>query len=125
VAIGADIPEADPAVIRTGSMRAKVVGGIDLAATASGHDHAGWRCTRDLQVRPGMLLTRLAIRLAREAGKRFEFTLAFRRFRPRWSALAARPKPTKQERQKNAENTDERIESQVESHDQPFHAGGK
>jgi hypothetical protein len=35
VAIGADIPEADPAVIRTGSMRAKVAGGIDLAAPAS------------------------------------------------------------------------------------------
>ena len=119
------VTEADPAVIRAGVTRAEVAGGIDLAATASGHDHAGGRCTRDLRVRPGLRLTRLAIRLAREAGKRFEFTLAFRRFRPCWSALAARPKPTKQERQKNAENPGERIESQVESHDQPFHSGGK
>jgi hypothetical protein len=120
-----DIPEADPAVIRTGSMRAKVVGGIDLAATASGHDYAGWRCARDLRVRPGLLLTHLAIGLASEAGKRFEFMLAFRRFRPCWSALAALPKPTKQECQKNEEKTAERRESQVESHDQPFHSGGK
>ena len=125
VAGGADVPEADPAVIRTGSMRAKVAGGIDLAATASGHEHMGWRCAGELRLRPDLLLTRLTIGLAREAGKRFEFTLAFRRFRPCWSALAALPKPTKQECQKNEENTGERRESQVESHDQPFHSGGK
>jgi hypothetical protein len=34
--VGADITEADPAVIRTGGVRAKMAGGIDLAATASG-----------------------------------------------------------------------------------------
>jgi hypothetical protein len=112
-------------VIRTGGMWAKVVGGIDLAATASGHDHPGGRCPGCLRVRPGLLLTRLALGLAREAGKRFDFTLAFRRFRPCWSALAALPKPTQQECQKNEENTGERRESQVESHDQSFHSGGK
>jgi hypothetical protein len=41
VAVGAEMPAADPAVMRTGSLRANVGGGSDLAATGSGHDHAG------------------------------------------------------------------------------------
>jgi hypothetical protein len=42
--VGADIAEADPAVVRTGGMRTEVATGIDLSATALGEEHAGWRC---------------------------------------------------------------------------------
>ena len=41
MAIGADIPPADLAVIRTRGMGAKVAGGIDLAATSADERHAG------------------------------------------------------------------------------------
>jgi hypothetical protein len=38
--IGADIAPTDPAVIRARDMRAKVAGGLDLAAAPSGEPHA-------------------------------------------------------------------------------------
>jgi hypothetical protein len=59
------------------------------------------------------------------ARERFGGALAVQRFRPCWSALAALPQSTKQEGQKNEENTDERRKSQVKSHHQPFHSGGR
>jgi hypothetical protein len=125
MAIGADIPAADPAMIRTRGMGAKVAAGIDLAATPSGHDHPGWRRAGYLRVRPDLLLTRLTIGLAREAGIRLRLPLASQRLQPCWSALAATPKPLEQENEKNEENTGERIDSQVESHDQSFPSGGE
>jgi hypothetical protein len=44
MAVGADIPPAHPAVIRTRGLGAEVAGGIDVSATASGADHTGWGC---------------------------------------------------------------------------------
>jgi hypothetical protein len=57
VAIGADITPADPAVIRTGGMRAEMAGGLNLAATTSDQEHPGWRRTGYSRVRPALLLT--------------------------------------------------------------------
>jgi len=43
MAVGADIPPAHPAVIRTGGLRAEMPGGIDVPAAASGEKQARWR----------------------------------------------------------------------------------
>src|SRR5262245_12853430 len=67
--VGADIPEADPTVIRTCGMRAEMAGGVDLAATTTGQEHPGWRCSGRVRVRPTLLRTQLAIGLASEARK--------------------------------------------------------
>src|SRR5882724_13369308 len=101
-------------------MRAKMAGGIDLAATASGQDHPGWRRAGYLRLRPDWLLTRLTIGLASEACKRLGFTRWSGRLAHRWSGFAVAPKPTEQETQEDAENTRERIETQVGWHDQPL-----
>ena len=53
-----------------------MAGGINLAATTSGHEHPGWRRTGDLWLSPHLLLTYLALRLAREASKWFGLTRA-------------------------------------------------
>jgi len=42
VTVGADVAEANTAVIRTSGMRVKVAGGTDLAAPISGQDDTGW-----------------------------------------------------------------------------------
>jgi hypothetical protein len=42
VTVGADVAEANPAVIRTSGMRVKVVSGTDLAAPISGQYDTGW-----------------------------------------------------------------------------------
>ena len=94
-------------------MRAKMAGGIDLAATASGQDHPGWRRAGYLRLRPDLLRTRLTIGLASEACKRLGFTRWSGRFARRWSGVAAAPKPTEQETQADEEHTRERIETQV------------
>src|SRR5215510_3462727 len=112
--VGTDITEADPAVIRTRSMRAKMAGGIDLAATASGQEQTGWRRAGYLRLRPDLLLTRLTIGFTSEAGKRLGFTLWSGRFAHRWSRFAAAPKRIEQETQQEDEkNSRERIETQV------------
>jgi hypothetical protein len=123
VAVGADIPEADSTVIRTGSMRAKVAGGIDLAATASGKTHWRWRRAGRLRLRPHSLLIPLAIGLASKTRKRFGIALGLGRFGRGWSGLAATPNPLKQEYEKNEANTGERIERQVELYDRPLLLG--
>jgi hypothetical protein len=91
--VGADITEADPAVIRTGGMRAEMARGVNLAVTPSGQRHTGWWCAGDVRLRPDLLLTHLTVRLATEAYKRLGLTLASREFRPCWRALAALSKP--------------------------------
>jgi hypothetical protein len=42
VTVGADVAEANAAVIRTSGMRVKVAGGTDLAVLISGQDDTGW-----------------------------------------------------------------------------------
>jgi hypothetical protein len=75
--VGADIAEADPAVVRTRRMRTEVVGSfVDLVATASGEPHMGWRRTGRQRVRQASLFTRQARGLARETCKRLRFALA-------------------------------------------------
>jgi hypothetical protein len=123
--VGADITEADPAVIRTGGMRAKMAGSIDLAATASGQVHTGWRRAGYVRLRPDWLRTRLTIGLASEAYKRLGFTRWSGRFAHRWRGVAAVPKPTEQETQEDEENTCERVETQVRWHDQPLYSGSQ
>jgi transposase len=44
MAVGADMPPAHPAVVRTGGMGAEVARGVDVATAASSTEHAGWRC---------------------------------------------------------------------------------
>jgi len=125
MAIGADIAEADPAVIRTGRMWAKVARSIDVTATASGHDHTGWRRTGCLWVRPALLLTQRAIGLARATYKRFGAALEPGQFRRGWRGLAAPQKLMEQENEKNEEPTGEQLESQVGWHDQSLHSGSR
>lgn len=67
--VGADIPAADPAMIRTRDMRAEMAGGVDLAATTTGHEHQGWRCPGSLRVQPALPHTQCAIGLASETGR--------------------------------------------------------
>jgi hypothetical protein len=69
MAVGVDIAPTHPAVIQTSVMRAAVAGGIDLAATPSGQQHAGWRRTRDLRMRPDSLRTRFTSGLVRDPCK--------------------------------------------------------
>jgi hypothetical protein len=95
--VGAAITEADPAVIRTSSMRAKMAGGIDLAVMASGQDHTRWRRAGYLRLRLDLLLTRLTIGLTSEACKWLGFTRWSGRFAHRWSGFAAASKPIEQE----------------------------
>ena len=106
-------------------MWAKVASGIDVAATASGDDHTGWRRTGCLRLKPALLLTQLAIGFASETGKRFGFALEPGRFWRGWRGLAAPPKLMEQENEKNEEPTGERIDSQVGWHDQPLHSGSR
>jgi hypothetical protein len=120
--VGADIPEADPAVIRTCGMRAEMAGGIDLAATTSGQEHTRWRRTGRLWLQPDLLLIQRAIGLASETCKRFGFALEPERLRRGWRGLAAPPKRTEQENEKHEEHTSEQREIKVESHDQLLHA---
>ena len=42
-AVGADIAQAHPTVVRAGGMGTEVTAGIDLSATASGEGHTEWR----------------------------------------------------------------------------------
>jgi hypothetical protein len=125
MAVGANITEVDPTVIRAGGVRAEVAGGIDLAATASGERHPGWRRTRRLQGRLDRLFAPLALGLVGVTGKRLGVALSFGWFRHRWRSLAALPKPTEQQSQKTEENPGEQVESQLESHNQPLQLGGK
>jgi len=101
MAVGANITEVDPAVIRAGGVRAEVAGGIDLTATTSGKSHAGWWRTGRLWGRLDLLFAQLALGLACVTGKRFRFTFASRRLRHRWRDLAAWLKPTEQEIQED------------------------
>jgi hypothetical protein len=75
MAIGADIAKADPAVIRTRGMRAKMTGCIDLTAAASSEHQAWWRCAWSLWLSVHALIAELALRLASIARKRFGFAL--------------------------------------------------
>jgi hypothetical protein len=125
MAVGANIPEVDPAVIRAGGVRAEVAGGIDLTATTSGKSHAGrWRARRS-RGHLDLLCAQLTRGLARVTGKRLGVALSFGWFRYRWRPLATLPKSTEQQRQKNEENPGEQVESQVEFHDQPLQSGEK
>ena len=103
----ADIAKAHPAVIRTGGMRTEVARGIDVAATASGHDHTGWRCTGCLRVRPALLLTQLAIGLTGEAWKRRGVALGSGRFHG--CGLATAAKPARQDDEQHENNSREEI----------------
>jgi hypothetical protein len=122
---GADITEADPTVMRTRSMRAKMAGGSDLAATASGHDQMGWRRAGCWRWRPDLPLTRLTSGLASEACERRGFTPWSERFAPRLSGFAAGPKPTVQATQGGEGTTRERVETPVSWHDQPLASGSQ
>ena len=73
VTVGADVAEANAAVIRTSGMRVKVAGGTDLAALISGQDDTGW--ARQVP--------------ARDSRKRFEFVLGSGRFRSQSGDLCA------------------------------------
>jgi len=119
MAIGADIARADPAVIRTRGMRAKMTGRIDLTAAASGEPHARWRCAWSLWLSVHAWIAELALWLASIARKRFGVALGSGWFRRHWGGLAHTPKATKQDQQQDEENTRNEIESQVGSHDQP------
>jgi hypothetical protein len=125
MAVGANITEVDPTVIRAGDVRAEVAGGIDLAATPSGERHPGWRRARRWRGRLDLLFAPLALGLAGVTGKRLGFTFASRRCWHRWRGIAAWPKPTEQQSQKTEENPAEQVESQVEFHDQPLQLGEK
>jgi hypothetical protein len=124
-AVGANIPEVDPTVIRADGVRAELTGGIDLTATTSGKPHAGWWRARRLRGRLDRLFAQLALGLARVTGKRFGFTFVSRWLRHSWRGLAAWPKPTEQETQEDEENTGIQIKHQVGLHHQPLHSGGK
>jgi hypothetical protein len=121
MAVGANITEVDPTVIRAGGGRAEVAGGIDLSVTTSSKSHVGrWRAKRSRGQRD-LLFAHLALGLARVTGKRLGVALSFGWFRHRWRPLATLPKPTEQQSQKTEENPGEQVESQVEFHDQPSH----
>jgi len=125
MAVGADITEVDPAVVRTRGMGAEVARGIDLAATPTGERESGWRRAEQLRMRRNFVLTALALRLARIPGKWFGFTLAPRWFRRRRRRRAAAPTPMGQENQEDEAYTGDEIESQVGSHHQPLRLGDR
>jgi hypothetical protein len=76
MAIGAEIPPADPAAIGTVRGGAEMRGGIHLAtAPPCGHD-AGWRGAECLCVGGAGVLTGVAVRLGGEARKRCGLTMA-------------------------------------------------
>jgi hypothetical protein len=125
MAVGAEIPEVDPAAVRTRGMGAAVTGRIDLAATPTSASESGWRRAGQLRMRRNCLLTALALRLAPISGQWFGFTLAPRRFRRRRRQRAAAPTPMGQENQEDEEYTGDEIESQVGSHPQPLRLGDR
>jgi hypothetical protein len=125
MAVGANITEVNPTVIRAGGVRAEVAGGIDLAATTSGKSHAGrWRI-RGSRGQQDRLFAQLTLGLVRVTGKRLGVALSFGGSRHRWRMLAIWPKPTEQQSQKTEENPGEQVDSQVELHDQPLPSGEK
>jgi hypothetical protein len=125
MAVGANITEVDPTVIRAGVGRAEVAAGLDLAATTSGKSHAGrWRARR-WWGRLDRLFAPLALGLVRVTSKRLGVALSFWWFQHRWRPLATLPKPTAKQSQKTEENPGEQVESQVELHDQPLPSGEK
>src|SRR5688572_2478250 len=99
MAVGANITEVNPAMVRAGGVRAEVASGIDLPATTSGQPHAEWWRVRRLRGRLNQLFAQLALGLACVTGKRFGFTFASWRLRHCWRSLIPWPKPTKQETQ--------------------------
>jgi hypothetical protein len=124
MAVGADIPQADPAVIGTGGMRAEVPGRIDHTTTAAEESHPWWRDARRLRVRRSFPLTQCAHGLARETCEWFGVALWPGRFRRRACFLARSPPPPGQESQQEEENTRNERDSQVASHDQALHSCG-
>ena len=80
MAVGAEVPEANPTVIHTGSMGAEVVRGINLAVTPSSQHHTGWRCAEGLRISSGSLLAGLAIGFAGKTRKQFGLTRSSGRF---------------------------------------------
>src|SRR5262245_35617597 len=110
--VGANIAPAHPATIRTGGLRAEMLGGIDVAVTASGAEHTGWwRAWRRRGGQPCCPLTCWAVGLASETRKRLGVALSPGRFWHPWSGLVAWPKPTKQKKQEDEKNPRAQIKS--------------
>ena len=69
MSVGAEIPPPDPALIRTGQIRAERARGIDLTAAPAPRDEAGWRGGERLQAGLSGMLTGFTGGLMAEAGK--------------------------------------------------------
>src|SRR5438034_4660501 len=76
MAIGAEIPPADPAAIGTVWVRAALRRGVALAASPPRRHEAWWRCCRGVRAGSGGGLTGVAVRVCGEACKRFGGTVA-------------------------------------------------
>jgi hypothetical protein len=96
---------------------------LDMAAATSGKYHAGRRHTESLRVRVYALIAELALRLASIARKRFGFPFASGWLRYGGSGLVDAPNPSNQQHQQEEKSTDERIENELELHDQPLYSG--
>ena len=94
---------------------------IDLALTAPGHDHTGWRYARGLRLRPGLLLTCLTIGSVREAGKQLGGPFGSGRFDGCGCGLATTAKPPRHNNQQQEENSRNEKACQVGLHHQPLH----
>src|SRR6266446_3344247 len=75
MAIGADIPPSDPALVPTVRIRAEMGGGVDLASSPPRGHEAWWSCG-GLRAGGGGVLTGVAGRLGGEACKGLGLTVA-------------------------------------------------
>jgi hypothetical protein len=126
MAVGAQVAPAHPAPVGTGRVGAELGGGVDLTVASSRHDKPRGRSGRSLQVGVGSLLTRVAVRLYREARKGLEFTLTLGPsgggFRCQWvrSSGVAGPYPMKHEAQPHQDNQPQLVENEIGDHDIPL-----
>ena len=124
MAVGTEIPVANPAVIRTGGTRAAVVSRSDVAGTPAGATQAGRRRTECLRVRHPCLPTCLTIGLPRETCAWCGLTFDSSWFGRCWRAACHRAKANGARDIRGEGSPHERREIQVGSHHQPLNAGG-
>ena len=124
--VGTDIPEVDPAVVRTRGMGAEVTGRIDLAATPTGECECGVAARR-AAADETQLLAHRARTPACAYTQQMVWVHACAASVAAALALgcAATPTPMGQENQEDEEYTGDEIERQVGSHHQPFRLGNR